>query len=376
MTADLDASGGSSAVSAAKAGAEPRSAAPGLIVRLGLAVSRPRWALSLAGDRAVAGRSGSDLIAVIILVLAATQLRGLATAVLLGSEVEPGFGVRAATRVLTEALTLDLGLLVVGALVVFALAGGRRSLGRAFDLVCVAALPLWLVELVATVAVRAAGVAVPAPAGWLLSAIAYGWMGSLIALAVRQARTAPTRVPGPPTVVVRPARRVGWAIAVVAALGIAVQARWIARNFELVRPMTSGDEAPAFALPEIDAAGALGERVALAATRGKVTVLDFWATWCGPCLASMPRLDKLARSHPDVAVIAINMDDAVAARALWRRSGYTMKLLADDGDVSQRYSVSSIPHTVIIDPSGMVREVVRGTGTDLAALVEAMRTSR
>ena len=344
--------------------------------RLGLAIAHPRWALTVAADRDHAGRSGSDLIAALLLLLAATQLRGLATAVWLGSSVEPGLGIRAALRVLTGALTVDLGLLVLGALVLFALAGARRNLGRAFDLACVAALPLLFVDLGATVWVRAAGIAaVPAPVGWLLSGLSYGWMGALIALAMRPARLAPARVPSPPAEVVTRARRLGGGVAAVTALGIAVQIVWIAGNLELVKPMKTGDAAPALALAQIGPDGTLGERLTLATTRGKVTVLDFWATWCKPCLASMPRLEKIARSHPDVAVVTVNLDDAIAARALFNERGYTMKLLADDGDVSQRYGVSSIPHTVLIDRSGVVRDVVRGTGTDLAALVEAIRTS-
>ena len=118
-----------------------------------------------------------------------------------------------------------------------------------------------------------------------------------------------------------------------------------------------------------------GKPFTLSDYNGKVILLDFWATWCIPCLASMPRLEKLARSHPDVAVLTINLDDPARARALFNERGYTMKLLADDGDTSQRYGVTSIPHTVIIDRRGVVREVVRGTGSDLAASVDAVRTS-
>lgn len=347
---------------------------PGFVARLGLAISQPRWALTIAADRANAGRSGSDLIAVLVLVIAATQLRGIATAVWLGSAVDPGFGIRALIPVLSGALTVKLGLLVVGALAVFALSGPRRSLGRAFDLACVAALPLVFVDLLATVAVRTAGIAtVPPAVGWLLSGLSFGWMGALIALSLRPARIAAARIPPPPAAVAVPAHRLGVAALAIVALGVAAQAIWLVRNVELVKPMETGDEAPLFALPEINATGALSEPVALASTRGRVTVLDFWATWCGPCLASMPKLEKLARSHADVAVVAINMDDPVAARALFNERGYTIKLLADDGDVSNRYKVSTIPHTVIIDRDGKVREVVRGAGIDLASLVDKLR---
>ena len=287
--------------------------------------------------------------------------------------VAPGFGARAAMGVLTGALTVDLGLLLLGALAVFALAGGRRSLGRAFDLACVAVLPLAVIDLIATVAVRAAELAVPPAVSWLLSGLAYCWMGALIALAIRPARSA-APVPVPPPAAVRPARRVGIGLAALAGIGVAVQLAWIAGHLELVKPMTSGGDAPAFALPRIEAGGALGDRVTLAASRGRITVLDFWATWCKPCLAAMPKLDQVARAQPDVAVIAINLDDPAAARALFDQRRYAMALVADDGDASERYGVTTIPHTVIIDGRGAVREVVRG-GVDLAARVAAIRAA-
>jgi thiol-disulfide isomerase/thioredoxin len=202
-------------------------------------------------------------------------------------------------------------------------------------------------------------------------------MGALIVLsahlATRTARTQPTHAPEPPARIVRPASRLGLALAAIAVVGVVGQAIWIADNVDLVKPMKTGDEAPAFALPRIDPTGKLADHVALAQSRGKVTVLDFWATWCGPCLAAMPKLEKLARSHPDVSVLAINLDDSAAARAVFNERGYTMTLLLDDEDVRDRYGVTSIPHTVIIDRAGRVRQVVRGSGTDIAKLVDAIR---
>lgn len=369
MSAAGGAPGPEPALGALGAALRPAVASLGWLTRIGLAIGRPRWALAIAADRRYAGRSGSDLIAMIAVLLVATQLRWLAAAAWLGGAVDAGLGVRAAMRVLTGALTVDLGALLAGALAVFALAGRRRNLGRAFDLACVAVLPLVLVQLGATVLAAVAGVALSAAVSWPL---ALGWMGALIALSIGPARTA--RPPRPPAPAVRPGRWIGAAVAAVAALGAAAQVAWIAGNLDLVRPMTSGSEAPAIALPRIGPGGALGDRVTLAASRGKITVLDFWATWCKPCLAAMPRLDRVARSHPDVAVIAVNLDDAAAARALFDQRGYAMTLVADDGDTSQRYSVSATPHTVIIDRRGVVRQVVRGAA-DVAAMIEAIRAA-
>ena len=325
--------------------------------RIGLAITSPRAALAVASDRAHIGRSGSDLIAAIGLLLLATQLRGLFAAGWLATAVSPGLGLRGVMHVLTRALTIDLGFLVVAAIVVFAAGGAKRNLGRAFDLACVAALPLVIVDVAATVLVRIADLEVPRAAGIALAGASYLWAGALVALAVLRSGTGPTAE------MIGRARRAGWGVVAVALVGTVVQGAWIAQNLEVLRPMTQGDEAPAFALPAIGPQGVLGAPLALAATRGKVTIVDFWATWCGPCLRSMPSLDSLAARYPnDVSVIAVNLDDAAEARALFDERRYRMSLVFDDGHTSERYGVTTIPHSVVIDRAGVVRLVHRGGG--------------
>jgi thiol-disulfide isomerase/thioredoxin len=344
--------------------------APGLLARIGLAIVRPSWALAIASDRRVSGRSGTDLIALIAIVLLATQLRGLVGAIWLGAEIDGGLGLRAATRILTGALTVDLCFLVLGALALWLGAGTRRNLGRAFDLACVAAIPLFLVDLGAIVVARALDAPLPTAAGWLATGAAWGWSGALFALAWRPARLAPPATPPPPGAVVRPARRAGLAVVAVAALGVALHGVWIARNLDLIRPVDDGMPAPAFTLPAIGPGGQPGP--AFAFGKGRVTVLDFWATWCGPCIKAMPKLEALAGRHPEVDVIAINLDDAAAARALFDQRGWTrIRLLADDGGVSERYNVSTIPHSVVIDRGGIVRHVVRGGSASVEAAVRS-----
>jgi thiol-disulfide isomerase/thioredoxin len=347
--------------------------APRFVARLGLAVVSPRWALAVAGDRRFAGRSGSDFIVAILLLLAATQLRGLIGAVWLGIAVNFGFGLRALMHVLTRALTVDLAFLVLGAIVVWAAAGAKRNLGRAFDLACVAALPLLFVDIGATDVVRLGELDVPDPISWVLVIAAWCWAGALLALALRPARVAPVRTPAPPPEVVGAGRRAGFGVMTVVLLGVVVQSVWIAHHIDVMRPVTTGEDAPAFALPEVGPKGVLGPPTPLVASRGQVTVIDFWATWCGPCLKAMPELDKLAR-EPGVVVLAINLDDPARARAMFDEHGYAMHLLADNGDVSERYGVTTIPHTIVVDHDGKVRTVSRGTGMPaIAAMVEQIR---
>ncbi|MEO8553727.1 MAG: hypothetical protein ABI678_27325, partial [Kofleriaceae bacterium] len=110
------------------------------LARIGLAIVRPRTALALAGARDYAGRSGSDLLAMIAILLVATQLRWLVSAAWLGFAVAANLGLQAMMHVLTGTLTVELMLLVIAAGVVFVASGAKRELGRAFDVACVVAL--------------------------------------------------------------------------------------------------------------------------------------------------------------------------------------------------------------------------------------------
>jgi thiol-disulfide isomerase/thioredoxin len=122
-----------------------------------------------------------------------------------------------------------------------------------------------------------------------------------------------------------------------------------------------GKPAPAFALPAVD-----GPAVALAALRGQVVVLDFWATWCGPCEIAHPLLLALHARHPDVAIIGISDED----EQVIRDHGASPYPLVRDADatVARDYIVSGIPHVVLIDRAGIVRFV--GGGIDGAQQLE------
>lgn len=340
-----------------------------LVARLGLALVKPRAALATAGDREHAGRSGTDLLIAILVLVVVTQLRAIVSAVWLGAAVEATLGLRAIVQTLTDVLAIDLGFLLLGALAIWAASGPRRDLGRASDLSCVAVLPLVFVELVATVVVLAFGLEVPRAVMSGLSLVAYAWTGVLVALAIAFVR-APAHTPDVVTPLVR---RAGWGLVAVAAAGLVVQTVWLVRYFDKMRPVQVGDPAPLFELPRIEAKGALGPRVGLASARGKIVVLDFWATWCQPCLASLPRLEAFGRQHPEVTVMTINLDDAAEARAMFDERGFTMQLLAADRNVTDQYDVAAIPHTVVIDPQGLVRSVHRGGKLDLEREIAPLR---
>ena len=359
--------------------------------RWGLALAAPRWALAVADDPAQPGRAGTDLIVLFAALVAAAHLRAVVGAVWLGAVAGAGLGARALAGVASHAFTADLAFLVIGAVLLWAAGGPRRAFGRAFDLACVAVVPVCATEAIVTAAVRAVDVAPPDWLGVLVALCAYAWSGAILALALVQLRRAPRELAGRdmrpasstagwrrgsidvPDQLAPRARRAGRGLAAVLAAGAVVQGVWIARHPELLRPLTDGDLAPALALPQVGPKGALGPRVELASLRGKVVVVEMWATWCKPCLASLPELAALAKHDAarGLEVLAVNLDDAAAARALFDDRGYgSMTLLFDDDGAADRWGAATIPHAVVIDRGGVVRGVFRGDPDGATALAE------
>lgn len=314
-------------------------------------------------------------MAALLLMLLATQLRGLFAASWIAKAVDLGLGMRSLVSVLTQSLTMTLAVLVIVTVALFLAGGARRNAGRAFDLACVCVLPLVYVAIAATLVVGAFDITLPDGTGPLLVGVGCAWTGGLVVIALAPARSPQmNNIVAPPPVAAL-GRRAGAVILVVAFAGVGVQAIWIANHTDKVRPMLQGDPAPLFRLPSIGPGGTVGPPVELAARKGHVVIVDFWATWCGPCMKAMPHMESLQRRYQgELEIIAVNLDDAAAARRIWEKNGYTMTLAADQDEVSQHYGVSTIPHTVLIDRAGLVLYVQRGTSSTLdAKLAEQIR---
>ena len=120
--------------------------------------------------------------------------------------------------------------------------------------------------------------------------------------------------------------------------------------------------APVFSLP-IAANGDEGARLKLSEQQGKVVVLDFWATWCGPCAVQAPILDRIARKFPDeVVVLGVNVGERPSrASAYAKRKGLSYPILSDPrGQVQALYGATSLPTVVLIDQKGVMTAFVRG----------------
>ena len=129
--------------------------------------------------------------------------------------------------------------------------------------------------------------------------------------------------------------------------------------------------APNFTLASLD-----GQNTSLSSLRGKVVVLDFWATWCPPCRRSLPHLQKMSADpelkNKGLVVLAINQEEELSKiRPFMDEGHYTFNVLRDtDGAVSRAYNVEGIPTTVIIGRDGNVRNVFVGFAEDSVKQVD------
>ena len=117
-----------------------------------------------------------------------------------------------------------------------------------------------------------------------------------------------------------------------------------------------GDTAPALSLPNLTRAG----RSSLSDHQGKIVLLSFWASWCGPCRIELPALEKAWQQYrnKDVVFLAISVDeDPLAAERFLQEVPLSFPSLIDtQGDVSGgTWRVSSLPTTMVLDRKGVVR---------------------
>ena len=107
-----------------------------------------------------------------------------------------------------------------------------------------------------------------------------------------------------------------------------------------------------------------GPNLRLAEQRGRVVMINFWATWCGPCRQEMPQLSKLYDKYraAGFVLLGVNVDDDVRnATAVATKLGVSFPVLLDtDKTVSKLYELATMPSTVLVDRDGQVRYLHRG----------------
>jgi thiol-disulfide isomerase/thioredoxin len=135
--------------------------------------------------------------------------------------------------------------------------------------------------------------------------------------------------------------------------------------------LAAGEAAPAWRLADAE-----GRTHELSEYRGKLVVLDFWATWCGPCVRAMPEVQRLHEKYRDRNVVVLGLDsweDSNAA-AYMREKGYGYGLLLNGEQTAGAYRVTVLPTFYVIGPDGKILYASTGAADDLEPSIEKYLT--
>lgn len=139
-----------------------------------------------------------------------------------------------------------------------------------------------------------------------------------------------------------------------------------------VEALEKGEAAPEIGLTDLS-----GKAVKLSALRGKVVLVDFWASWCAPCRESLPALERLARSYADkgLVVVGVNIDKTPeVARSFLAKNKLVLSFpVVHDKkhEVAARYEPPTMPSSYVVDKEGRVRGVHAGFKASDANKLEA-----
>lgn len=151
-----------------------------------------------------------------------------------------------------------------------------------------------------------------------------------------------------------------WPVLAIAVFAVAAMAVLAGLGNQMF-PVEVGSRAPAFRAKHL----ARGDTVALADYRGKVVLVNIWATWCLPCRVEMPSLERLYRQYGDsglvVLAVSIDRDDEQLVTDFTRELGLTFDILHDaEGGTQQLYQTTGVPESFVLDRRGVIQKLVIG----------------
>ncbi|MBD1379343.1 TlpA family protein disulfide reductase [Metabacillus arenae] len=124
--------------------------------------------------------------------------------------------------------------------------------------------------------------------------------------------------------------------------------------------LESGNKAPDFELSTLD-----GEKVKLSELKGKKVLINFWATWCPPCRAEMPEMQKIHKKYKDeVVVLAVNFTSSEknkeVVKTFANKLDLTFPIVYDEEGVNSTYDIFSYPTTYLVDEEGFIQKKYTG----------------
>ncbi|WP_295797985.1 TlpA disulfide reductase family protein [Mucilaginibacter sp.] len=135
----------------------------------------------------------------------------------------------------------------------------------------------------------------------------------------------------------------------------------------VLSPVKTGEMAPAFSLIDLD-----GRKIDLPALKGKYVLLDFWATWCGPCMAEIPFIKEIRKKYPAGKLVIIGMSQdrnkKAFADAIKKEGMNWLHFFDSEGDISRLYGVNYFPTLILINPIGKIIYLSDGKLEDKDAL--------